>query len=1048
MSTHYNAFISYKHEVKDTKIAELVQRELEHYNIPAKIKKSTGMKKIERIFRDKDELPITSDLSETILDALNHSDYLIVICSTKTRESIWVSREIDFFLRTHTKKQILTVLVDGEPDDVIPPILLQDEKTVYNSYGQQQKIVTALEPLSCDFRLPKRHALKQELPRLASALIGCSYDDLINRQRQYMLRRMALLFAAAMALSLSFGIYMFHSRRQIEKSYTSALKSQSRYLANESENLLEKEQRIKAIQLALAALPSSSEDTSRPIIPEAVRALTKASYAYVSMSYSSIDTDGSYGLSNTIKKFTLSPNGQYLAANDQHGNLMVWNLQTHNVVFSSRSSNMSVIHIIYFLENNNFLYNNDKEIVCYNLSSSEEVWRYDLGNEGLSHNDFMFGKDSIYIPTLSGTIIKLDMKNGTLIESYQMPTTFAGDKATDKKDSKASSTDAEMTDFDKAFAELAEFTASITDAISSEDTNGGTTISNSQFTLSPDESQIAFSGSINYDEYVLGCYDLKTGKVVYSDSQPEIFTNICWLNNNHIATSDVYAFGNSSMSIGNLTILRDDDKNVKCFNTSDMSQMWKNTVISNVPTSSDGFTVIDDFHSLVYYGGDAFTVIDTETGKERYSGNVNEEIIYAYRNEGKDYPYFITEGGKIATPTYKDDKLSVYITKYFADNLSSACIENGSICVQQSGSNEVISYNSSLYDTSWKQFKNDTSVISSIPTQYYLDNNILAFIDSKGTELVITDMTSNAYNSYKIKISDEEYSYFTLLGVYNNKLYITYFDKKQILMEIDLNSRSITETDISEKSISDFTSTTPGSSTITYTYTSDGEERYATYDLNTKKEVEYLSPDKIKYPEGWHGTTFIEKLEGTQLYAVSDNNYVLLCDAKGDIKSNITLNGGLPLGVYYYKADKQDILLVLNEESRLLRYDPTTGNFLGSSLLDTALVTETVSITGNNKTRFMYNEKDHNLYVYRNYSISVVDPESWVEYYCVSDCLGYHKESKRFITLAAEDSERITVGYFDQYNLDELIEKARNLINDSELSVEQKSAYGIEYDDD
>ena len=141
-------------------------------------------------------------------------------------------------------------------------------------------------------------------------------------------------------------------------------------------------------------------------------------------------------------------------------------------------------------------------------------------------------------------------------------------------------------------------------------------------------------------------------------------------------------------------------------------------------------------------------------------------------------------------------------------------------------------------------------------------------------------------------------------------------------MEIDLNSRSITETDISELSLSDFTSVTPGSSTITYTYTIDAEERYATYDLNTKKEVEYLSPDKIKYPEGWHGTTFIEKLEGTQLYAVSDNNYVLLCDAKGDIKSNITLNGGLPLGVYYYKADKQDILLVLNEESRLLRYDP------------------------------------------------------------------------------------------------------------------------------
>ena len=112
------------------------------------------------------------------------------------------------------------------------------------------------------------------------------------------------------------------------------------------------------------------------------------------------------------------------------------------------------------------------------------------------------------------------------------------------------------------------------------------------------------------------------------------------------------------------------------------------------------------------------------------------------------------------------------------------------------------------------------------------------------------------------------------------------------------------------------------------------------------------------------------------------------------------------------------------------------------------MVLENVSVLGNKKARFIYNEKDHNLYLYRNYAVSVIDPESWVEYYCVDNCLGYHKETGRFVTVASEDSQRFTVGYFDQYTLDELIEKARNLLNDSELSVEQKSAYGIEYDDD
>ena len=148
MIEHYNAFISYKHAKEDTKVAEAVQHGLEHFHIPRKIKKKTGKKRIERIFRDKEELPITSDLSENIAYALEHSDYLIVICSTNTKESMWVPREIEFFLRNHSPRQIFTVLVNGEPQDVIPEILLHENRIVTNENGEQQTIRIPLEPLS------------------------------------------------------------------------------------------------------------------------------------------------------------------------------------------------------------------------------------------------------------------------------------------------------------------------------------------------------------------------------------------------------------------------------------------------------------------------------------------------------------------------------------------------------------------------------------------------------------------------------------------------------------------------------------------------------------------------------------------------------------------------------------------------------------------------------------------------------------------------------------------------------------------------------------
>ena len=136
MIDFYNAFISYRHAPLDSKIAEHIQKQLEHFHVPHNLKSHIEHDKITRIFRDKDELPITSDLTETITNALEKSENLIVICSTNTKESMWVRREIHTFLKTHTKDKIFTVLCDGEPQDVIPEELLMRLQTAEIQSGQ------------------------------------------------------------------------------------------------------------------------------------------------------------------------------------------------------------------------------------------------------------------------------------------------------------------------------------------------------------------------------------------------------------------------------------------------------------------------------------------------------------------------------------------------------------------------------------------------------------------------------------------------------------------------------------------------------------------------------------------------------------------------------------------------------------------------------------------------------------------------------------------------------------------------------------------------
>ncbi len=77
---HYKAFISYRHLPDDMRIAKKVDRTIERYVIPSALREN-GRKKLGLAFRDQEELPVSSDLSNSIRSALDHSEYLIVICS-------------------------------------------------------------------------------------------------------------------------------------------------------------------------------------------------------------------------------------------------------------------------------------------------------------------------------------------------------------------------------------------------------------------------------------------------------------------------------------------------------------------------------------------------------------------------------------------------------------------------------------------------------------------------------------------------------------------------------------------------------------------------------------------------------------------------------------------------------------------------------------------------------------------------------------------------------------------------------------------------------
>ena len=115
----YWAFISYSHT--DREWGDWLHKVLETYRVPRRLigresRDGTIPARLFPIFRDREELPVSADLSSNINEALRESRYLIVVCSPRAAASRWVGEEIKTFKRLGREDRILALIVDGEPN--------------------------------------------------------------------------------------------------------------------------------------------------------------------------------------------------------------------------------------------------------------------------------------------------------------------------------------------------------------------------------------------------------------------------------------------------------------------------------------------------------------------------------------------------------------------------------------------------------------------------------------------------------------------------------------------------------------------------------------------------------------------------------------------------------------------------------------------------------------------------------------------------------------------------------------------------------------------
>ncbi|MBP3654284.1 MAG: TIR domain-containing protein [Oscillospiraceae bacterium] len=1017
MDLHYNAFISYRHHPEDIKVAETIHRSLERFRVPKALKKQG--KKIERLFRDKEELPITSSLTDTITMALRNSDYQIVICSTHLKDSYWVQREIETFLQTHTKDKVLTVLVDGDnPYDVIPEILTYNE-VVDPETGEVKR--EPIEPLSCDWRLPRRKAMKEELPRLAAVLLGCSYDELRQRQKQYRMRRLITGLAVGAAASLALAGYFLYSSIQIQNNLNESLRNQSQYLASASEERFDSGDRLTALALALEGLPN--EENERPYVPAAERALTDALMLYEPEGQ--IISVASFNTESSVDDFAVTDDAHTIYVVDDRHTVNVWDTYEYKKL---STFNISSINSAMLTDNDGNLLFIGGETECALTCCTRDgefLWQIaDCGSIA-----FCKGKNVLLaIRKVRGAdlwapdtfeLLQIDPKSGELLaEPFVM--------------------------FDSNTMYSPYFTTDTYDE--------GQPVSLGGYVSGADERIVIVDPETQTCRIVLD-YD---GFLYASSVTEDGLLYILVSENSDVINGRLYNYYFYSQSGAWL----------HCYDLQSGKEKWDTYITTYNYSEANTITAIEGTDHLFCQYGSAFLQLDAKTGKilkECHASSVPLTL-----NVNKDSVWTLFSNGTAGSYTFETN--SIGVIQYMENGLLMGCSNHGIYVVPQLSSS-VLLYRSAS-DDRYEAFKGEYDDYINQLSAY---GDYLATYN--GTTIYLFDMSSREL------VWNHEIDYSNSLLGFSPDSSTLYMRKYNTIKQFDVRTGELTEWELPYKELSNYTTYCDMIEYIDGTiccliYSYDAPDPYIAFcDCDTKEYVMYpfLSAEELAV---W------EELDGTPSIVHAAETYVLIRTPSGNLyRFDRTTNEAAVIltdvsSQPVFLADAATGLLVFGTSDGVLVTDDLGNPVLSIPLTDVSPVSfciheEQLLFLGNDGIVYRYDMEGNqlstttlslfsNFFTQTNYISSQRVPISWAftpngelilnafrmgniintEYWertCdVQQLVTYHEGSDSFI---CQSNDMIFA--YDRCTLEEIMARAEEELSDFELTDEQKAYYGL-----
>ena len=229
----YDVFVSYSHAADDL-LSERVQDGLQRFAKPWWRRRELT------VFRDRTGLTADPGLWSSIVEAMEASNYFLLLASPEAAASLWVGREVAHWREIHGAEHLLVLLTDGE-------IIWDDGATDFD-WARSVSVPPVLagcfteEPRHVDMRWARSEEqldltngrFRDQIAELSAPVHGVRKDDIAGEHVRQHRRTMRTIWAAAITLavlsaaSVVGAVFAVKSAAQARRSEARAVAQQHR----------------------------------------------------------------------------------------------------------------------------------------------------------------------------------------------------------------------------------------------------------------------------------------------------------------------------------------------------------------------------------------------------------------------------------------------------------------------------------------------------------------------------------------------------------------------------------------------------------------------------------------------------------------------------------------------------------------------------------------------------------------------------------------------------------------------------------------------------